>query len=91
MFSVIEEIRRYADERKSDVARGVETPALAALMVEKFGEGMGKLLSAIASLDGSFMKEVDKLVHEIDPDYSKHRQSRLDARPAGLAINGEVL
>ncbi|NTB05866.1 hypothetical protein [Agrobacterium tumefaciens] len=90
-FDVIEEIRRYADARKSDVARGAETPALAALMVEKFGEGMAKMLSAFGVSDGSFMQEVDRLVREIDTEYPKHRQYRFEARPAGLAINGNIV
>ncbi|WP_176060243.1 hypothetical protein [Paraburkholderia sp. BCC1876] len=38
--SLIEEIQTYADGRKSDVARGAKTPALAALMVEKYDEGI---------------------------------------------------
>ena len=38
--ALIEEIQRYAGKRVHDVTRGAETPALAALMVEKFGEGL---------------------------------------------------
>jgi hypothetical protein len=88
--SVIDEIQRYADGRKSDVARGAETPALAALMVEKFGEGMATTLHLMGADNGDFMRELDRLVREIDPQYPKHRQYRFDARPAGLAINGNV-
>ena len=36
--ALIEEIQRYARNRAQDVTRGAETPALAALMVEKFGK-----------------------------------------------------
>ncbi len=39
---LIEEFRGYAHSRKNDVARGAETPALAALLVEKYGYGMVK-------------------------------------------------
>lgn len=54
-FDVIEEIRSYADSRKNDILRGAETPALAALMVEKFGEGMAKMLSGFGASDDSFI------------------------------------
>ena len=90
-FDAIEEIRSYADSRKNDILRGAETPALAALMVEKFGEGMAKMLSVFGASDDSFIQEVDRLVSEIDPQYQKHRQYRFEARPAGLAVNRRIL
>ncbi|HGF4014028.1 hypothetical protein [Burkholderia cenocepacia] len=88
--SLIEEIRNYAEGRKSDVARGAETPALAALMVEKYGEGLAKAVHLMGADNGDMMRELDRWVREIDPQYPKHRQYRFEARPAGLAINGEV-
>ncbi len=87
--ALIKEIRRYASNRLSDVARGAETRALAALMVEKFGEGIVKaahLLRAEAACE--LEREIDRLVREIDPEYRTHLQYRFEARPAGLAING---
>lgn len=90
-FNVIEEIQHYAAGRKKDVERGAETPALAALMLEKYGEGMAKMLSGFGGSNASLMQEVDRLVREIDPQYPKHRQYRFEAKPAGLAVNGSVL
>ncbi len=87
--TLIEEIQRYARNRLSDVARGAETRAFAAVMVEKFGEGIAKaahLLGAEAA--GELERETDRLVREIDPQYPTHLQYRFEARPAGLAING---
>jgi hypothetical protein len=87
--ALIEEIQRYAGNRVHNVARGAETPALAALMVEKFGEG---LMKAAYLLGGDccndLKREIDRLVREIDPQYPTHVQYRFEARPAGLAING---
>ena len=86
---LIEEIQRYAGNRAQDVTRGAETPALAALMVEKFGEGLVKAgyLLGVERADG-LKHEIDRLVREIDVQYPKHLQCRFEARPAGLAING---
>jgi hypothetical protein len=87
--ALIEEIQRYAGNRVNDVARGAETPALAALMVEKFGEGLMKAayLLGVERCD-DLKHEIDRLVREIDPQYPTHVQYRFEARPAGLAING---
>jgi hypothetical protein len=87
--ALIKEIQRYAGNRLSDVARGTETRALAALMVEKFGEGISKAAHLLgAEATGEIQREIDRLVREIDPQYRTHLQYRFEARPAGLAING---
>jgi hypothetical protein len=87
--ALIEAIQRYAGNRVNDVARGAETPALAALMVEKFGEGLMKAAYLLGVDHGDDLKhEIDRLVREIDPQYPTHVQYRFEARPAGLAING---
>jgi hypothetical protein len=87
--ALIVEIQRYAENRRGDVARGAETPALAALMVEKFGEGIAKA-TQLLGMDGcgELGREIDRLVREVDPHYPTHLQYRFEARPAGLAING---
>jgi hypothetical protein len=87
--ALIEEIQRYAGNRAQDVARGAETPALAALMVEKFGEGLVKAGYLLGLERADELKhEIDRLVREIDVQYPTHLQYRFEARPAGLAING---
>jgi hypothetical protein len=88
--ALIEEIQRYARNRAQDVSRGAETPALAALMIEKFGEGLVKAghLLGVERVD-ALKDEISRLVRVVDPQYPKHLQYRFEARPAGLAINGE--
>jgi hypothetical protein len=89
MKALHEEIQRYGLHRLSDVARGAETPALAALMVEKFGEGIAKASDLLGLEDcDALRREIDRLVRTIDPQYPTHLQYRFEARPAGLAING---
>jgi|SRR6187402_811330 hypothetical protein len=90
--ALIDEIQRYACARIHDVQRGAETPALAALMVEKFGEGLMKAgyLLKVERID-ALTQEIDRLVREIDARYPTHLQYRFEARPAGLAINGTAL
>ncbi|KQR78563.1 hypothetical protein ASG35_09085 [Burkholderia sp. Leaf177] len=89
---LIDEIQRYACARVHDVQRGAETPALAALMVEKFGEGLMKAgyLLKVERID-ALRQEIDRLVRKIDARYPTHLQYRFEARPAGLAINGTAL
>lgn len=84
---LIAELRQYADGRKSDVRRGAETPALASLLVEKFGYGLSKAAGALGVSDSALLTaEVDRLVQEIDPEYRQHQQTRWDSRPAALSL-----
>lgn len=93
-FSIlaIRDIREYAEGRKSDIARGAETPALAALLVEKYGYGLAKSCSLLIDASDGYIKpvnviaEVDKLIEEIDPDFKENRHNRWAARPADLLV-----
>lgn len=82
---VLSEIRSFAESRKRDVARGAETPELAALLVYKHCEGMAKALH-IAGLDSAVQQEGDRLVRDIDPAFDEHRKARWAARPASLTL-----
>ena len=86
-------MHRYAESRKKDVARGAETPELAALLVQKYGYGLADSASLAANLEDcpkpDLMKDVDQLVASIDPDWRTHQQRRFDARPAALALSGK--
>jgi len=81
---IISDINLYAQGRISDVARGAESSELAALLVDKYCEGVSKALR-IVGLDSRARSEGDRLVREIDPDFDAHRKARFDARPAALS------
>ena len=80
------EIEAYAASRKNDIARGAETPELAALFVEKYGAGLAKALQ-IAGIDSQVQRATDRLVREIDTDFDANRKARWGARPAGLTLS----
>jgi hypothetical protein len=81
---VLADLRSYAQSRKNDVARGAETPDLAALIVDKYCEGLAKALR-IAGIDSTVRREGDRLCREIDPDFDAHRNARWAARPCALS------
>lgn len=87
-----EEIRSHAASRMNDVARGAETPELAALLVEKYGMGLAKAAALAADVFDvpapDLTAEVDRVVAEIDPDAQSHRAKRWAQRPAGLTAAG---
>ncbi|MDB5836462.1 MAG: hypothetical protein JWR14_6292 [Caballeronia sp.] len=87
--ALVDEIERYASCRLLDVTRGAETPAFAAFMVEKFGEGLLKAANLLqVEREDELKRAIGRLVKEIDAQYPTHLQYRFEARPAGLAING---
>lgn len=84
---------RYAESRKSDVARGAENAELAALLVQQYGCGLADSASLAANLvdcpKPNLMRDVEQLVASIDPDWRTHQQHRFDARPAALVLSGK--
>lgn len=82
----IREIETYAAGRKSDVARGAETPMLAAVLVDKYAAGMAKAL-CIVGVESDLQTVADRLVREIDPDFIEHQKARWEARPATIAVS----
>lgn len=86
---VVADVRDYAASRKCDVARGAETAELAALLVDKYCEGMARALH-IAGLESAVRAEGDRLVRDIDPEFCAHREARWAARPALLSAGGDV-
>lgn len=83
--SAVAEIEEYAKSRLANVARGAETPELAALLVDKYGSGMARAL-AIAGIDSGIQAATDRLVREIDPEFNAHCRARWAARPAQLGV-----
>lgn len=84
---LIAALQDYVDVRQHDVARGAETPALASLLVEKYGYGLMKAADVLGVAESERLTaEVGRLVAEIDPRFRDHRHSRWASRPAGLSI-----
>jgi hypothetical protein len=84
---LIEKIREYAQGRAANVARGAETPRLAALLVQKYGRGMVDAMTLI--YDSQRAADAVSLAadHEtslIDPGWRNHDRERWATRPADV-------
>lgn len=77
------EFRHEASSRRAAVARGAETPELAATLLEKFGYGLVKA-AGIAGIATDLMREVDQTVYEIDPHFEANRKARWASSPAAI-------
>ena len=75
---VIQELRQHAATRADAVRRAAETPETAAMLQDKFAEGIAKALH-IVGLDSRVQAEADRMVREIDPNFDAHRQARWTA------------
>jgi hypothetical protein len=84
---LLTELRSYAASRSKDVTRGAETPELAALLVEKYGEGMARAARLLDLDDRELSAELQRLTLQIDPQLATNREKRWAARPAGLILN----
>lgn len=84
------QLESYAHSRKMNVARGAETAELAGLLTQKYGYGLAKALDLAAELGDhpapTLMRDVDRLVAEIDLHWRTSFDLRIQARPAGLLL-----
>ena len=84
------DLEAFSRCRKDAVDLGAETPMLAALLVQKYGYGLDKVLALAAELADHpaprLQKEVDRLVGEIDPHWRENFKLRINARPATLVL-----
>lgn len=81
-------LAEYAGGRAADVARGAETPRLAALQLQKYGRGMAEAVAVIfdsARAADPISRTLDEETAKIDPDWKAHDRERWAARPADLA------
>lgn len=65
-------LKDFAGMREKAVAEGLESPELAALMIEKFAEG-------VCSTGKDVIAEADGYCEQIDPKYRENRQLRYRA------------
>ncbi|ACK98573.1 MULTISPECIES: hypothetical protein [Bacillus cereus group] len=84
---LIKKIREYANGRRNDVARGAETPRLAALLLQKYGIGMIDAVSTIYEsprVADDIFKVLDLETAKIDPNWIEHNKERWKAKPADI-------
>lgn len=85
-----QQVKDYAHARSKDVARGAETPRLAALLVQKYGRGVA---DAVAEIFGGpraadlISKVVDDETAKIDPLWREHDRERWAGRPADVVAH----
>jgi len=82
---LLDELRGEAKNRAHSVARGAETAELAATMLGQIGWGFLRA-AQIIGIDVPLQAELNRLVHDIDPDFEAHTIARWSARPASLAL-----
>ncbi len=83
----IDTLESYAAMRQKAAQRGEESPALSALLVEKFAAGQSAAITCVfddSPMASAITSVADRLVVEIDPAFAIHREKRWAARPAGL-------
>lgn len=88
LLRLLEQVREYGAHRAKAVARGLETPRLAALLVQKYGQGVADAARLILGRRASreVMLAVDKAVERLDPDWRAHIRLRWESRPADLSF-----
>ena len=80
-------IREHAMARQHDVADGLMTPRLAALMAQRYAMGVLDTFTALYGdrAAGPLGHAVNAEVYAIDPDWQLHASQRWAQRPADLA------
>lgn len=83
------ELADYASGRKAEVDKGRETPEFAALLVQKFGNGMLAVLKHLADVEDTpsvGALDVDEAVASINPEWAAADQRRWAANRVGLVF-----
>ena len=86
---LVADVRDFARSRAKDVARGAETPRLAATLLQKYGAGVVSAVKHIT--DGAraadpVQRALDEETRKIDPDWQETDRARWAARPADLSF-----
>ncbi|MFB8378119.1 hypothetical protein [Paenibacillus taichungensis] len=92
---LILEVKDYANGRAKDVARGAESPRLAALLLQKYGLGVISAVSLIFDSPRAadpILEVLDQETAKIDARWREHDRERWSWRPADLtSLNPEGL
>lgn len=86
---LITKIKDYAKSRESDIKRGAEAPRLAALLLQKYGEGIIEAVSVILDTPraaDAIQNVLDEETLKIDPEWQEHGKERWKGRPADIVI-----
>lgn len=89
---LIKQIRDYANGRKADIARGAETPTLAALLLQKYGFGLADAVNIFYdNLRASdiLIQVLDEETSKIDPQWREHNKERWTGQPADIITCSE--
>lgn len=77
--SLVAQVRSYAESRANDVARGAETPRLAALLLQHYGRGVidaaGVIFDSLRAAD-PISAVLDEETAKIDPEWREHNRER---------------
>lgn len=88
---LVRQVRDYAGGRANDVARGAETPRLAALLLQKYGRGVADAVATIYDSPraaDAIYQALDEETARIDPDWREHDRERWAGRPADVLARG---
>lgn len=84
---LVQQVKDYAIGRARNVARGAETPYLAALLLQKYGLGVAKAVAVIFDSQRAadpIFKVLDEETSKIDPLWREHNQDRWTEHPADI-------
>lgn len=87
---LVQQVKDYANGGAKDVARGAETPRLAALLVQKYGRGVADAVASIFESPRAadpIGKAVDEETAKIDPLWREHNRERCAGRPADVVAH----
>lgn len=81
---VIAKLNDYAQARSNDVARGLETPELAGVVVQKYGYGLCDAFWLVYETKGPgpTYTDVDNAVASIDPHWRETQAKRWHSKAA---------
>src|SRR5262245_50401661 len=76
-------LQEYAEGRADDVSRGLETPALAGLLVQKYGYGMAAAAQVFDDVFETHFRsgiDFDAATASVDPDWRENMHKRWSAK-----------
>lgn len=86
---LMQQVQEYAAGRATDVARGAETPHLAALLVQKYALGVTDAVGVVfqnSRAADRIQLLADEEVAKIDPLWREHARERWSGRPADVVV-----